>query len=64
MQEANDYQMVLANYEFKRGKKLLLQGGAAFAKYIIAMGESVIMRDRHMGYSLVAYGGEKDLLKI
>jgi hypothetical protein len=55
VQEANDYQMVLANYEFKRGKKLLLQGGAAFAKYIIAMGESVIMRDRHMGYSLVDY---------
>ena len=46
---------MLANYEFKGGRRLLIQGGAGLSKYIILLAESVIIRDKHMCYSLVDY---------
>lgn len=62
--DAFKYEQVLANYEFKRGKRLLIQGVGAYAKFIIVLAESVIMRDKHMNYNTVDYEGEKDLFKV
>ena len=55
---------MLANYEFKKGRRLLIQGAAPMARYIIVLSESVILRDKHMEYTLVDYEGEKDLFKV
>lgn len=62
--DAFKYEQVLANYEFKREKRLLIQGVGAYAKFIIVLAESVIMRDKHMNYNTVDYEGEKDLFKV
>ena len=34
------------------------------AKYVILVGESVILQNKHMGYTVVEYEGEKDLFKL
>jgi hypothetical protein len=57
-------QTVLANYEFKQGKKLVFQSSSANARYIIALGEFVRCRDKRMDYSSVDYEGEKDLFRV
>jgi hypothetical protein len=55
---------VLANYEFKKGRKLVIQGGSKLARNIIVMAESVILRDKYVEYNCVDYEGEKDMFRV
>jgi hypothetical protein len=57
-------QAVLANYEFKPGKKVAFQGSAAQARFIIPLADFVRARDKNMGYVSVDYEGEKDSFRI
>lgn len=57
-------QTILANYEFKAGKKLVFQSSSANARYVIPLGDFVCCRDKRMCYSNVDYEGEKDLFRI
>ena len=55
---------ILSNYEFKKGRKVVIQGCASLAKHMVVLGESVILQNKYMGYSQVEYEGEKDLFKL
>lgn len=63
-EEMQQVQSVLANYEFKPGKKVAFQGSAAQARFIIPVADFVRARDRNMAYASVDYEGEKDSFRI
>jgi ABC-type phosphate/phosphonate transport system substrate-binding protein len=63
-EEMQQFQAVLANYEFKAGKRVAFQSNGSQAKFIIPLADFVRCRDRNMAYSSVDYEGEKDLFRI
>ena len=63
-EEMQQVQAVLANYEFKPGKKVAFQGSASQARFIIPLADFVRARDRNMAYASVDYEGEKDSFRI
>jgi hypothetical protein len=56
-EEMQQVQAVLANYEFKHGKKVAFQGSASQARFIIPVADFVRARDRNMTYASVDYEG-------
>lgn len=63
-EQMQQFQAILANYEFKPGKRVAFQSNSTQARFIIPLADFVKCRDRNMDYSSVDYEGEKDLFRI
>lgn len=63
-EEMQQVQAILANYEFRAGKRVAFQGTGAQARFMIPLADFVRTRDRNMGYSSVDYEGDKDIFRI
>lgn len=63
-EEMQQVQAILANYEFRAGKRIAFQGTSTQARYIIPLADFVRTRDRNMTYSTVDYEGDKDIFRI
>lgn len=64
IESLHQQQKILANYEFRQGKKFLFHGTSAQARFVIALAEFVRCRDRRMETVMVDYEGEKDLFRV
>jgi hypothetical protein len=63
-EEMQQVQAVLANYEFRPGKRVAFQGSGSQARFIIPLADFVRARDRNMAYAGVDYEGDKDSFRI